>query len=87
MLVRYCIRDSALFLGDAEADSEGVIVPPGWRLLNWQEQHRWRKVSEMKRNMLLGSGKYGALPAGCSWQSLFLSTVTLAETTYKPRTR
>lgn len=44
-----------------------------------------KTVSEMRRNMLLGSGKYGALPAGCSWINLLLTIVTVAETTYKPR--
>lgn len=40
---------------DAEADSEGVNVPHGWGLLNWQKkttgQYLYLKVSEMRRDM------------------------------------
>lgn len=46
----------------------------------------WMYLWNEERHVILGCGKHGSLSPGCSWQSVLLPTVTLAESTYEPCT-
>lgn len=84
--VKYCITDTAYFLVEAKANAVELVFLGGSSQNGRCGLVVVESTSEMRRDVLVGNRKHEALSAGCSWQSVLLPAVTLAESTQELRT-